>query len=133
MNGAGAPGQDGVNSNSGYESNDRNYGYQENGQGYGYGQQDGYAGGYPEYQYPQQGGYEQELEPPVTVGEWLVSMLLLLIPCVGIVLMFVWAFSGNEKKSKANYFKASLILTGIVLALYLLVIIFVVALAAARF
>ena len=46
------------------------------------------AGAY-NYQYAPQGGYEQEFEPPVTMGEWLVSMLLMLIPCVNIVLMFV--------------------------------------------
>jgi len=54
-----------------------------------------------------------ELEEPVSLGEWLVSILLMCIPCVNIVLMFVWAFGGNVKKSKSNYFKATLIWTGI--------------------
>lgn len=49
------------------------------------------------------------LEEPVTMGEWLITMLLMLIPCVNIVLMFVWAFSKSEKKSKSNFFKAYLI------------------------
>ncbi len=50
---------------------------------------------------------------PVKMGEWLVSLLLMLIPCVNIVLMFVWAFSDKEKKSKSNFFKAFLIYNAI--------------------
>ena len=58
-----------------------------------------------------------ELEEPVKVSEWLVSMLLMMIPCVNIILVFVWAFSSSEKKSKSNYFKASLILFAISMGL----------------
>ena len=66
------------------------------------------------------------LEEPVSVGEWIVSMLLMLVPCLNIIMMFVWAFGKSEKKSKSNFFKASLIYTGVILALYLIMIIFVV-------
>lgn len=65
------------------------------------------------------------LEEPVSVGEWLVSMLVMMVPCLNIILMFVWAFSQTEKKSKANFFKAQLIIIGIVVALYLVVLILV--------
>ncbi|MCI8599354.1 MAG: hypothetical protein HFJ10_13110 [Lachnospiraceae bacterium] len=67
-----------------------------------------------QYQVPQ-----DELEEPVTMGEWMISLLIMLIPCANIIMMFVWAFSSKEKKSKSNYFKASLIFAGIVLALYI--------------
>ena len=70
-----------------------------------------------QYQEPQ-----TDLEEPVTMGEWLITMLLMLIPCVNIVLMFVWAFSSKEKKSKSNYFKAALIFAAIVLVLYIILI-----------
>ncbi|MCH5259777.1 MAG: hypothetical protein J1F18_08490 [Lachnospiraceae bacterium] len=43
------------------------------------------------------------------MGEWLLSLIVLLIPCVNIIMMFVWAFSSTEKKSKSNFFKAYLI------------------------
>ncbi len=79
------------------------------GQGYFYGE------GYDRY--PEQGGYEREMEIPVTVGEWLLTMLLMLIPCVNIVLLLVWAFGDKEKKSKSNYFKARLIYYGIMIGL----------------
>ncbi|WP_342758562.1 hypothetical protein [Kineothrix sedimenti] len=111
-----------------YGNSDQNQGYaygQQNGygnssqnQGYGYGQQSGQG-----YQYPSQGGYQQELEEPMSVGEWLVSLLLaMFVPCVGIVLVFVWAFSKTEKKSKSNFFKAYLIIAGVVLAIYILIV-----------
>lgn len=71
------------------------------------------------YQYQEP---ESDLEEPVGVGEWLVSMLLMLIPCVNIVLMFVWAFSSREKRSKSNYFKAALIFAAIILVIYIIFI-----------
>lgn len=65
------------------------------------------------------------MEEPVSVGEWLLSMVLMVVPCLNIILMFVWAFGKTEKKSKANFFKAQLILVGIVVALYLVILILV--------
>lgn len=59
----------------------------------------------------QQAPYQQsgvEMEEPVSFGEWMLTMLIMMIPCVNIIMMFVWAF-GDGKKSKSNYFKASLV------------------------
>lgn len=58
----------------------------------------------------------------VTTKEWIITMLILLIPVVNIVMTFIWAFGSNTKPSKANYFKASIIfwLIGIVLFLILM-------------
>ncbi|MBC5658428.1 hypothetical protein H8S44_01335 [Anaerosacchariphilus sp. NSJ-68] len=56
------------------------------------------------------------------MGEWLITMLILMIPCVNLVMMFVWAFSSKEKKSKSNYFKASLIFAAVILVLYIIII-----------
>lgn len=53
----------------------------------------------------------------VTVGEWIIATIVMMIPLVNIVMMFVWAFGSNTKPSKANYFKAALIMTAISLAL----------------
>lgn len=76
------------------------------------------------YQQGYQQGYQAAIsrngdkEEPVTIGDWIVTYLLLCIPCVGVILMFVWAFGSGTKKSKSNYFKAQLIITAIILALY---------------
>lgn len=60
---------------------------------------------------PQQTGYQPQLEEPVSIGDWVGSLLLFnLVPCVGLILCIVWAFSKNTKKSKANFCKAYLII-----------------------
>ena len=57
------------------------------------------------------------LEEPVSMGEWALSLFLTLLPCVGIIMMFIWAFSSSEKKSKSNFFKVQLIFTAIAMLL----------------
>lgn len=66
------------------------------------------------------------LEEPISVKDWLIMFLILLIPIANIVMVFVWAFSKEEKKSKSNFFKAYLIYAGIciVISLILWAIIF---------
>jgi hypothetical protein len=73
--------------------------------------------------YQQQQPYVQgdELEEPVSIGEWMIAMLLMCIPCVNIIMMFVWAFGSGAKKSKSNYFKAALIWFLIVIGISLVV------------
>ena len=101
---------------------DQNDDYQQN-----YGNRQGYTAQQSDYIQPDyvQPGYQQPentLEEPVTLGEWMVSFLLMLIPCVNIILMFVWAFSNSEKKSKSNFFKAALIWYGICMVLSVIMV-----------
>jgi len=57
-----------------------------------------------------QTGYQPELEEPVKLGDWLLLQCLLsFVPCVGLILSIVWAFSKTEKQSKVNFCKAYLI------------------------
>ncbi len=55
---------------------------------------------------------------PVSVGEWVLTLLIMVIPLVNLIMLFVWAFGGGTNPSKANWAKASLIwmVIGIVLA-----------------
>lgn len=73
-------------------------------------------------QFQSQPVYQEGLEEPVKMGEWLIALLIMMIPCVNIVMMFVWAFSKGDKKSKSNFFKAYLvyfaIMIGISIVLY---------------
>ena len=46
---------------------------------------------------------------PMSVADWVGSILLLLIPIANIVLLFVWAFGGNAPLSKRNWARAQLI------------------------
>ena len=75
-----------------------------------------------QYQYQQP---QDELEEPMTMGEWMITLLIMLIPCANIIMAFVWAFSSTEKKSKSNFFKAYLIFMAIVIVLSILAVIVV--------
>lgn len=81
----------------------------------------------PMYQQQMYQPYPGELEEPVSLGEWITSLLILMIPCVNIVMIFVWAFGSGTKKSKSNYFKASLIMSAIFLAIYIVIWIVILA------
>ena len=77
----------------------------------------------PQQPYQQQPYQQQsyqgntDLEEPVTFADWMISTLIMCIPCVGIIMIFVWAFGSNTKKSNSNYFKAMLVWTAIGLVL----------------
>ena len=64
-----------------------------------------------------QTGHQQA--PIVSIKEWLITNLIMMIPLVNIVMMLVWAFGSNTNPNKANYFKAGLILFAIVMVIYL--------------
>ncbi len=60
------------------------------------------------------------MEEPMSVSDWMLTMLVMCIPCVNIIMMFVWAFSNSEKKTKSNYFKAALIWVAIAIGISVL-------------
>lgn len=62
---------------------------------------------------------EQHPEP-VSMKDWMVTLLIMLIPLVNIVMPFVWAFGGGTNPSKANFFKAQLLLVAIGIVIWFL-------------
>lgn len=84
--------------------------------------------GYQSYQPVQ----EPQTDETVKISEYLLILLLCtFIPCAGIILLFVFAFSNKEKESKKNFCKAYLITIGINLVLAIIMaIIYVAAFAA---
>ncbi|WP_224753291.1 hypothetical protein [Paenibacillus terricola] len=62
----------------------------------------------------------------VSVKEWLIASLIMIIPIVNIIMMFVWAFGGNANPNKANYFKAALLMALIVLVLYIVLFVVII-------
>lgn len=56
----------------------------------------------------------------MSVGEWMITLLVSFIPIVNIVMYFVWGLGGNTNPNKANWAKASLIWLAIAIALYIL-------------
>ena len=46
----------------------------------------------------------------LTLGDWLITYLIMAVPLVNIIMLFVWAFGSGTPPSKANWAKALLIL-----------------------
>lgn len=59
-------------------------------------------------------------DTPMTVGEWLITILLTWIPIVGFVMMCVWGFGHSENLTKKNWARANLIWTAIGLVISIL-------------
>lgn len=58
---------------------------------------------------------QQPVAPVMSVGEWMLTLLILALPLVNIIML---AFGGGTNPTKANYCKASLIWIAIVIVLY---------------
>ena len=54
---------------------------------------------------------------PISVGEWVITIIIIAIPIVGFIMLFVWGFGSNTQPSKANWAKATLIMIGISIVL----------------
>lgn len=64
----------------------------------------------------------QQNYKPMTIGDWLITFLIQIIPLVGFIMLFVWAFGGDTHPSKKSWAQASLI--WIVIMLVLVIIFF---------
>ena len=53
----------------------------------------------------------------ITVSDWMLTVFIASLPLVGIIMLFVWAFSNNVPESKANWAKAMLLWSLIVIIL----------------
>jgi len=58
----------------------------------------------------------------MSTKDWVITYLIMMIPCVGIIMSFVWAFSGSGNLNRRNYCRAFLIIIAIIIVLYLLLI-----------
>lgn len=66
--------------------------------------------------------YDHMDTSPMSMGDWLLTLLAMMIPCAGIVLYFVWAFGKNGNINRRNFCRAQLIISGVVLVLYMILI-----------
>lgn len=87
----------------GYSNGREQQGYYQNNQ------QNYYQNGQPYYRDPRKNRFYQDMEEPMNVGEWVLTLLITMIPCVNIIMLFVWAFGSGAKRSKSNWAKAALI------------------------
>ena len=71
---------------------------------------------------------------PISLGDWMITLLILCIPLVGIIMLFVWGFADGTHPSKRNFCRAYLIwmLIGIVIFVLFLIMGGMAALMGAR-
>lgn len=57
----------------------------------------------------------------MSVKDWLITLLIMIVPLVNIIMLFVWAFGGNNDNAiRKNWATAQLIFMAIVMVLYFL-------------
>lgn len=101
------------NQNTQYNQYNQNTQYSDQ-----YSQNTQYSAGGSNYSYnvnPNQpyNGEEGYDTTPMSMGDWLLTLLAALIPCCGgIILYFVWAFSKKGNLNRRNYCRAALIIQG---------------------
>lgn len=77
--------------------------------------------------------YEQQDNDVLSMGDWLIMLLALLIPCAGIILYFVWAFRKNENANRRNFCRAYLIYWAITTVLSIIALIVIVGVVVSGF
>ncbi|MCE1187892.1 MAG: hypothetical protein LWX56_02025 [Ignavibacteria bacterium] len=63
---------------------------------------------------------EQDVKPPVSVSEWLITFCVACIPVVGVGMLIFWALVKDENPSKSNWAKAMLIFASAATVLWFL-------------
>jgi hypothetical protein len=56
----------------------------------------------------------------VSIGEWMVTLLITFLPLIGLIMLFVWAFGDGTNPSKKNWAIATLIWFAISIVLAIL-------------
>ena len=59
-----------------------------------------------------------ETAPVLTLKEWVITLLITLIPMVGFIMLFVWGFSDSANPNKKNWARAALIMLAVSTVLY---------------
>jgi len=62
---------------------------------------------------------ENAVQQSMSVSDWIIVYLIMLVPIVNIVMLFVWAFGDNTNRTQSNWAKGNLILFAIIFVLYI--------------
>jgi K+-sensing histidine kinase KdpD len=57
--------------------------------------------------------FQKDIAPVMSIGQWLVTFLLMAIPIVNIIMIIVWLASKNENPNRKNWVLAYLIVIAI--------------------
>ena len=62
----------------------------------------------------------KDISQPMSVSDWIITFLIMIVPIVNIVMLFIWGFGSNTNLSKASWAKAVLLLFCIIMVIYIL-------------
>lgn len=78
------------------------------------------------------GNYNVQTAPVLGLKQWVISIIISCIPVIGLIMLFIWAFSDSGiNENKKNWAKALLVIQLISIILIVLLYIFVIASALA--
>jgi hypothetical protein len=66
---------------------------------------------------PPKGQFHDEPFSVMTFGEWLVTLLIMIVPILNFIMLIVWASDKNTNPNKGNWAKATLVIIGLQLIL----------------
>jgi len=55
----------------------------------------------------------------MSVGQWMLVLFVTALPCIGVIMVLVWAFAG-ENETRKNYFRAVIAWFAIIVGLVVL-------------
>jgi hypothetical protein len=67
--------------------------------------------------HPPEQSYRGEIAPVMSFSEWLITLLIMIIPILNFIMLVVWVSERNSNPNKVNWAKATLVLIGIQLVL----------------
>jgi hypothetical protein len=70
----------------------------------------------------------KQIAPQMSIGNWIITFILLAIPLVNFIMLLIWAFDATSERR--NFARAYLIIFGIVLVLWILIVILMLILGA---
>jgi len=76
----------------------------------------------PQFGTPQYGPAPED-GSVMSVKAWAITYLITIIPCVGIIMLFVWAFGTGGNLNRRNYARAVLLVGAIGIGIYFVVMV----------
>ena len=61
---------------------------------------------------------------PMSIGDWIITMILLYIPIVGLICLLYWALSSTGNVNRRNFSIAALIISIVAMALVVIGLVF---------
>ncbi|MCK5391719.1 MAG: hypothetical protein KAJ31_04785 [Deltaproteobacteria bacterium] len=58
------------------------------------------------------------LEKPLTVGDWIITLIILSIPLVGLIFLLYWALSSTSNVNRKNFCIAYIVIALIFIAIF---------------